>query len=108
MRPIVNTDIDETEDDILATAVTLHYAVVHNPSTTTDAFLKVYFDDAANIAVGSDSPDIEVTIPPSQVITIPLGDRRCEAGACWAAGSVAGADATAPASGLHGVIFVSG
>lgn len=107
MLTVVNADIDETEDDLSTASTTLHYAIVHNPGAST-AYLKIYFDDAANIAVGTDSPNIEVAIPAGETHVIPLGDRRCSAGACWAAGANAGADATAPASGLHGTAFISG
>lgn len=70
--PFKLLDIDETEDEIKATAGKVGGWVLTNLHTAT-VFVKFYNATAANVTVGSTAPTVTVAVPASTGIVMPLG-----------------------------------
>lgn len=94
-------DLDESEEQVKATAGTVYGLWFSNTATST-RFLKLYNDTAANVTVGSTTPQITLALPGnssddvSGVISLPQGIAFSTAITAAATTGVADADTGAP------------
>lgn len=97
-----NIDVDETEDQISATAATLYSLYLIN-TTAAIIFVKLYNATAANVTVGTTVPDVTIPVPGNNdtdgagvVLTYPMGMAFSTALTIAATTGVADNDAGAP------------
>lgn len=94
-------DLDETEEQVKATAGTVYGLWFSNTATAT-RFLKLYNDTAANVTVGTTTPQITLALPGnasddvSGVIALPQGVKFTTAITAAATTGVADNDTGAP------------
>lgn len=67
-------DLDETEEEVKATAGTLYGGIVFNLHASANRYLKFYNATAANVTVGTTTPVMTIPIPPNTsgfIIAVP-------------------------------------
>ena len=91
-------DLDETEEEIKATAGNLYGIIVANTHASAWRYLKLYNATAANVTVGTTTPVETIALPPSSLAHLPmnLGDRFSTAITAAATTGVADNDTGAP------------
>lgn len=102
-------DLDETEEEVSATAATLYGMWVCNLATTT-RFLKIYNATAATVTVGTTAPDLTIPIPGNAsddvtgVFSVPFPGGAAFGTALTVAATTGVADADAGAPGANEVV----
>jgi hypothetical protein len=91
-------DIDETEEEVKATAGMVYNIIAYNNDSTNEMFLKFYNDTAANVVVGTTTPVLTFPIAASQqlIIDVPKGIAFSTAITVAATTGVADSDTGAP------------
>lgn len=92
-------DLDESEEEVKATAGQVYGWVVHNANAAT-LYMKFYNATAADVSVGTTTPALTVPVSPvseGQVFSIPMGIEFDTAITVAVTTGVADADTGAPA-----------
>ena len=98
----VNTDVDESEDDVAAAAGTLYQIQIDNTGNAAVTYVKLYDAGAAAVTVGTTAPDWIFRVAASVSRTIPFPEGAAFATALSVAALTAGGTAgtTGPTSAV--------
>lgn len=98
-------DVDESEDEIKASAGQLYALLLENLHASADRFVKVYNNTAAGTTVGTTTPVITVRVKAGETINVPIpaSGIAFDTGICIAA-TTALADADTGAPGANEVV----
>ena len=71
----INTDVDETEDDVAAAAGTLYEIQIDNTANAAVTYIKLYDAGAAAVTVGTTAPDwiFRIAASVSRTLVFPEG-----------------------------------